>query len=64
VYLNVGTGDVALDQVYERLVRTAAQQERDAADKLRYQEGFQFFLLPAVVLLLMETMLSDRRATK
>ena len=61
VYLNVGTGTIDLDRVYADLIRSAAQTTTSESTAIRYDEAFQFLLLPAVLLLLCEGVLRERR---
>lgn len=61
VYLNVGTGTIDLDRVYADLVRSAEKGTTSESTALKYDEGFQWLLLPALLLLTTETLLRDRR---
>jgi len=60
VYLDVGTGTIDLEQVYADLIRSAEQTTLGSTRTVRYQEGFQLFLLGAFVLLFMEAFIRDR----
>lgn len=60
VYLNVGTGTIDLDRVYADLVRSAERGITSESTAMKYDEGFQWLLLPALLLLVTETLLRDR----
>jgi Ca-activated chloride channel family protein len=60
VYLNVGTGTINLDRVYADLVGSAAQATTAESTAMKHDEGFQWLLLPAVLVLAMEGLLRDR----
>lgn len=60
VYLNVGTGTIDLDRVYADLVGSAERGTTSETMAMRYTEGFQLLLLPALILLFMETLPRDR----
>ncbi len=60
VYLNVGTGTIDLDRVYADLVRSAEQGTTSESTAMKYNEGFQWLLLPALLLLFMETLPRER----
>lgn len=53
-YLNVATGTIELDRVYERLIRSAEQSAMEAREVVRHTERFQIFLLGAVLCVLAE----------
>jgi Ca-activated chloride channel family protein len=62
-YVSVGTGFVELDQWFGALVAGKAVRELQASGRgPRYVQRFQLFLLPAVLLLLAQTVLRDARA--
>lgn len=61
VYLPVQTGTIELDTVYENLVRRAAQRDYRSAPAVRYEEKYQFFLAVALGLLIVETLINERR---
>jgi Ca-activated chloride channel family protein len=61
-FLNVGTGSIDLEEVYRDLIRSAEQGETGETTNVRYDEGFQWLLLPALTLIFLETLLHDRRA--
>ena len=62
MFLNVGTGTIDLESVYNDLIRPAAQAQFDTTEAVGWTEGFQFFLLPALVLLVVEACIRDRKA--
>ncbi len=53
-YLGVGTGNVKLDEVYQRFVRSAEQQEQESARIVAYEERYQLAALVVLALLLVE----------
>lgn len=61
VFLNVGTGTVDLEKVYEDLI--AGEEKSEFASKaiVRYEERFQWLLGAALVLLVLESVVSIRR---
>ncbi|MGP1310700.1 MAG: VWA domain-containing protein [Phycisphaerales bacterium] len=61
VYLEVGTGVLDLDDVYSQLVKGADQREMDSREDVAMIERFQWVLLPAIGLLLLETLIGERR---
>ncbi|GMW01228.1 MAG: membrane protein [Candidatus Hydrogenedentota bacterium] len=60
-YLNVATGTFDLGQVYRDLVTSEEKNEEVETTLVRYSEGFQWLLGPALVFLLIEGFLRDRR---
>jgi Ca-activated chloride channel homolog len=54
VFLKVGTGTIRLDEVYNDLVRSAEQATFGSASATLYDEGFGYFLIAALVLLVVE----------
>ncbi len=62
VALNVATGNFNLDEVYRSLVRAAEQRERsEGGVEIKRVERFQPFLAFAILALLVEAGLADRR---
>ncbi|MBX3352486.1 MAG: VWA domain-containing protein [Phycisphaeraceae bacterium] len=61
VYLEVGTGVLDLDEIYAQLIRSADQREFETAEALSAIERFQWFLLPALGLLVIELFVKGRR---
>lgn len=60
-YLNVSTGTVNLDSVYRRFIQEAEQNQMETVSAIRYREHFQIFLAVALLLVMAECMVSDRR---
>lgn len=58
-YLEIGTGTIDLAEVYNDLVRSAEQGETEQSRAVRYDEGFGYFLLVCVGLLLLEGFIRD-----
>lgn len=54
VFLNVGTGNVELDAVYKRLMRTAAKVENENTTAMKYHELFQWALGAALAVVFAE----------
>ncbi len=63
-YFNVATGTIELDKVYKRLIQQAEQKEMAGLQQMRYDERFQIFLAAALLLLLLEGFINDRRAVQ
>jgi Ca-activated chloride channel family protein len=57
VFLNVGTGNIELDTVYKRLMKSAAATSRETTEAMRYTELFQIFLILALVCMFMESII-------
>ena len=62
-YLNVATGNINLDQVYEQFVKEAERRELESQSVIRYDERYQIFLLLALALLVGETLIRERKTT-
>ncbi len=60
VFLNVGTGDLNLDDIYRDLIASAGKTELDTQPILLYEEAFWIFLAAAVVCLMLEPVLEER----
>jgi Ca-activated chloride channel homolog len=60
VFLNVGTGNIDLEEVYGDLIASAEKSGTGEAEAMIYREGFQFALAAAVGLLLLEALISER----
>jgi Ca-activated chloride channel family protein len=54
VFLNVGTGNIELDTIYKRLMKSAPATSRETTEALRYTELFQALLGLALVCMLLE----------
>ena len=50
-----------LDEIYAQLIRSADQREFETAEALSAIERFQWFLLPALGLLVIELFVKGRR---
>ncbi len=61
VFLNVGTGTIQMDKVYRTLVERAERRELDSTEQVKYTELFQFAIGAAILLLAMESIISERR---
>lgn len=60
-YLNVATGTFDLGQIYLDLIASARKRELEARTVTLYEEKFQVFLGVAILLLCIETMVSERK---
>lgn len=60
-FLNVGTGNVELDRVYKRLMKSADRRELEATETVRYTEAFQFALGAALLLLCIDPLIGLAR---
>jgi Ca-activated chloride channel family protein len=61
VFLKVGTGVLDLDTVYQRLILSADKREMESREETTMIERFQWLLLPAIGLLLLEPFVRERR---
>lgn len=61
VYLNVGTGTIALDDVYRDLIRSAKQTTLESSSVTEYQQMFWIFLAVGLAGLFVEPLLEDQR---
>ncbi len=61
VFLNVGTGVIELDEVYDDLIASGRRAERGVSVTRDYFERYAWVLLPAFVLLVLEPLIPDRR---
>jgi Ca-activated chloride channel homolog len=62
-YLNVATGTFDLGAIYRDLVADAEKRYLESATVTRYEEKFQIFLGTAILLLLAEMAVSERKRT-
>jgi Ca-activated chloride channel family protein len=62
VYFNVADGTIELDEVYRRLVQQSEQNASELAEMTTYQERYQWILLIAVALLIVESCIGERRS--
>ena len=61
-YLSVGPGTTLdLGQIYENLIASAAKRELESTTMLQYDEKFQIFVALALVLLICEALISERK---
>ncbi len=60
-YLNVATGAFDLKTIYQEFIASAKKKSLEDARITAYEEKFQVFLLMAIVLLVAETLLSERK---
>ena len=60
-YLNVKTGTYDLLEVYHELIETSEAKQLEAASSMQYEEKFQIFLGLALTLLIIETLISERK---
>ncbi|MCL4221716.1 MAG: VWA domain-containing protein [Phycisphaerales bacterium] len=61
VFLNVGTGNIALDEVYRDLIRSAEQTTLETSSVTEYQQMFWIFLAIGLACLFVEPVLEDQR---
>ncbi|MFQ5492244.1 MAG: VWA domain-containing protein [Phycisphaerae bacterium] len=57
-----GTADVDMAEFYERMVARLAPEEYEAQQEQRYVERYQWFAAGGLALLLMQTLMTERRA--
>ena len=60
-YLNVATGAIDLGEVYLKLIASEEKREIESKTMQLYEEKFQIFLALALVLLVAETVVGERR---
>lgn len=60
-FLNVGTGRIALDEVYRDLIAAAEQRTVHAGTEVRYEEKHFLFVWAALALLVADALLGERR---
>jgi Ca-activated chloride channel family protein len=60
-YLNVATGTFDLGSIYEELVARAEKTQLESLSIQRYEEKFQIFLAAALMLLLLEPWIRERK---
>ena len=61
MFLNVGDGSIALDAVYQDLIASAEQADQGAAEVTKYTDRFVWTLIPAIALLVLESLIGQRR---
>ncbi len=63
-YLAVKPGTTLdLGQIYEKLIATAQKRELESVTMMQYDEKFQIFLALGIVLIIWETLVSERKKT-
>ena len=60
-YINVSTGAIDLGDIYLKLIASAEKRELESKTIERYDEKFQTFLVPALLILLLEPLITERR---
>ncbi len=60
-YLNVATGAFDLGEIYRSFIASADKKALEAQKITRYEEKFQIFLVPALLFLVVEFLLTDRK---
>ena len=63
-YLNVATGAIDLGEVYRELIASAEKKELEEETIERYEEKFQVFLAVALLLLVLEAVVSEQRGVR
>lgn len=63
-YYHASVEEFELKKIYEEIERNRAEKEQRSLLTVQYEDRFQWVLLPALVLLLAESVLSDRKRTK
>ena len=61
MFLNVGTGTIDLERVYKDLIAGAEKNEIGSKSLKRYEEKFQIVMALALLLLIVESFIDDRR---
>lgn len=61
VFLNVGTGDLNLEDIYRDLIKSASQADLETQPIVQYDEMFWIFLAAALGCVMVEPLLQDRR---
>jgi Ca-activated chloride channel family protein len=63
-YLSVKPGTTLdLGQIYEKLIASAQKRELESVTMMQYDEKFQIFLVLGIVLIIWETLISERKKT-
>jgi Ca-activated chloride channel homolog len=57
VFLNVGTGNIELDSIYKRLMKSALATSQETTEAVRYTELFQILLGLGLVCMFMESLI-------
>lgn len=61
VFLNVGTGNIQMDKVYRTLAERAERREVDSAERVKYDELFQYALGVSAALIALHALVGQRR---
>jgi len=62
-YYHASADEFELQKIYEDIEQNRAEKTQRSLLTVQYEDRFQWFLLPAFVLLMLETILSDRKRT-
>ena len=63
-YLSVVPGtDLDLGGIYEDVIASAAKRELESMTMMKYDEKFQIFIALAIILLICEALISERKKT-
>ena len=63
-YMSVKPGTTLdLGQIYEKLIASAQKRELESVTMMQYDEKFQIFLVLGIVLIIWETLISERKKT-
>jgi len=60
-YYHASADEFELNKIYEDIEQNRAEKTQRSLLTVQYEDRFQWFLLPAFILLMVETMLSDRK---
>ncbi len=60
-YYNVQSADLGLNKIYEHMEQRRQQKLLETRFVTQFEERFEYFLLPALICLLLEMLLSDRK---
>ena len=62
-YIATGGGSLELDALYDE-ISSLERKELESKVHTIYEERYQWFLVPALILLIVESFISDRRKVK
>lgn len=60
-YIPVRTGTFDLGQIYEGIISSSEKRELEEQSQMEYEEKFQIFLAAALIIILAEMLISERR---
>lgn len=63
-YARAGLGNLNLETIYAEHIAKLDKKELKSLKKKKYTERFMFFLIPAIILLLLEFFISDKKKQK